>query len=1000
MRVAPGTHEDASDLASALDVTRPAPPPGQREFPAPPPVAPPPLASSGITPILARIGRFIVLEPLGEGGMGFVYAAYDETLDRKIAIKVLRPESADKPAATREHLLREAQAMARVSHSNIVTVHEIGSVDDQVFIAMEFIRGRTLAAWISTGPHPWRETVERLLHAGRGLAAAHAAGLVHGDFKPANVMLGDNGAVKVLDFGLARLHEPHEAHAFADRDTTDEPTSGTPAYMAPELLRGEPATQRSDQFSYCVSLYEALYAQDPFASEVEVLAGQIAEPPTSVVVPAALLRIIRRGLALDPARRFPSMPALLAALEATLRRRRRLGLVPVGVALLGGLALAFSSLAPTQDVCGAASREITDLWNTSEAEVVHARLLATGLAYAEDTWTRVHPRLDAYAEALVDRRIAACTAHRDGALAPALFDLRTACLDQRHASLAAFVRILEMGDTDVVRNATAAAAALPAVAACDDAQALTDVVAPHGDPALAARVARARELLAEAQAQELTGQFARGLAVVTAIDLAAVPHPPLLAEIGLRRASLQSELGHHQAADAGLMEALRLALTSGHYLAAAAIATRRDFIRAARLQRPGEVLEDSALVEGLVTRAALYSEGAAYRGDHVNNLGIAESLLGHQAAAQRHFAEALALRREALGADHPQVVYAMSNLALSYIETSDLDQAIGLLQTALHTAETSLGPGHPHIALLAINLGYAHRTLGQNRAATIYLNRALELQTEQLGADSPDLHYVLETLGAIALEQRRCDQAAQYYQRALHLLETGGQPDAASDALRGLGQAAACNGDFPAALAHMQRAQTLAVANHGADELPAARLLYYIGEVLLQSGQLDQALASYTRADDILRAKLAPASELAESQRRIGEAHLRRHDLVAGTAAAQAALKIYAEAGVVDSLSSAMVHALLGRLALEGGDATLAWQHFHSSATLYAASVDPEHADLALVRFGMARALAMKSGARTPEARALAEQALTVLQDVAREYPDELREVRAWLAAR
>ncbi|HEY0138066.1 MAG TPA: serine/threonine-protein kinase [Nannocystis sp.] len=946
--------------------------------------------------LLARIGRFIVLEQLGEGGMGVVFAAYDEALDRKVAIKLLRPEGTT--TTVHEAMLREAQAMARVSHPNIVTVHEVGALDDQVFIAMEFIRGRTLAAWIPSGPYPWRETVEILLQAGRGLAAAHDAGLVHGDFKPANVMLGDDGAVKVLDFGLARIHDPH---AFADGSAPTEPTLGTPAYMAPELHRGAAASPRSDQYSFCVSLYEALYARDPFETDESLLAGKIAEPPANVRVPAALLRLVHRGLSVDPARRYPSMTALLAALARTLHRRRRLWLIPLGLAGLFAAALVARSLVPAQDTCAAAPRELQGLWDPAAAETVHARLLATGLAYAEDTWVRVHPRLDAYAAAIVEQRIDACHALDDGRIPEQLFDLRTACLDQRHASLAALVRILQVGDADVVRNATAAAAALPPVAACNDTQALVDVVTPHGDPTLAARVARVREILADAQAQELTGQFARGLAIVEAIDLTRVPHPPLLAEIGLRRASLMSELGQHQAADTTLMDALRHALASRHHLVAATIATRRDFIRAARLQRPGEVLEDGPLVEGMVTRAELYREGAALRGDHVNNLGIAEAVLGHHAAAQRHFAEALALRREALGADDPQVIYAMGNLGLSYIESSDLDEAVRLLRTALLAAEPTLGPRHPHVALLAINLGYAHRWLAQFDQATVYLARALELQTEQFGAGSPDLHYVLQVLGDLALDQRHCDEAAAHHGRALALLETRGQGPATADALLGLGRAAACEGDFPGALEHLQRAQAVAIEVHGADDPQVARILDALGDAELAAGRIDQALTHYERAHAIYRIKLGPtAAILAESQRRIGEAQRRRHDLVAATAAAEKALQIYADDGTTDSLASVGVRALLGNLALERGEPAVAYTHFDGAAALLAASADPDNADLALARFGMARALAAQAGETTPAARALAEQALAALRPAANHYPTELAELRAWLVPR
>jgi serine/threonine-protein kinase len=335
-----------------------------------------------------RIGRFMVLHRLGAGGMGVVYAAYDDALDRKVAIKILYPRE-DDPGRTTFRLRREAQAMAKLSHPNVVQVFEVGEYEKRLFLAMEFVHGQTLDAWQQGGapaeaqdapslahahapaapqPRSWREIVAMHLQAGHGLAAAHRAGLVHRDYKPSNVIVSQDGRARVLDFGLARRDDTSEHGAATDtrqsftdslsgRNSLEQSITmegailGTPRYMAPEQIAGQAASARSDQFSFCVALYEALYGVDPFASPslgarlMRIMDGAVV-PPAGTEVPAWVHAAIVRGLRCEPAERWPSMEALLAELtqepeettssESLLRRARR--------HLLGGV-LAFALIA-------------------------------------------------------------------------------------------------------------------------------------------------------------------------------------------------------------------------------------------------------------------------------------------------------------------------------------------------------------------------------------------------------------------------------------------------------------------------------------------------------------------------------------------------------------------------------------------------------------------------------------------------------------------------------
>jgi len=288
-----------------------------------------------------RIGRFTVLHQIASGGMGVVYAALDDQLDRKVAIKVLHTrESRSDEAYGR--MMREARAMARLSHPNVVQVHDVGEMEGKVFVAMEYVQGLTLRKWLKQEPRSWRDVLDIFRQAGQGLRAAHSAGIVHRDFKPDNLIVGKDHRVKVLDFGLARWHDPRDPALFEEpmmssdgEDVRPEPPSGegetsltrtgfvmgTPAYMSPEQHKGFPADARSDQFSFCVALYEALYGRRPFPGRnFKQVSKSITEDeplprPSDSSVPKWLHRVVLKGLSRDPARRFGSMEALLTAFE-------------------------------------------------------------------------------------------------------------------------------------------------------------------------------------------------------------------------------------------------------------------------------------------------------------------------------------------------------------------------------------------------------------------------------------------------------------------------------------------------------------------------------------------------------------------------------------------------------------------------------------------------------------------------------------------------------------
>ena len=356
------------------------------------------------------VDRYVLLRVLGSGGMGTVYAAYDPTLDRNVAVKVLRSASAS--AESRARLVHEAQAMARMSSPNVVTVFDAGTFEDQVFVSMELVPGGTLTAWLREQRRSWREIVSTFEAAGRGIAAAHANGIVHRDFKPDNVLV-DGDRVRVADFGLAAPIAGDDMLATTspvDRSLTiTGAIAGTPAYMAPEQLEARSCDARSDQFSFCVALYEALYGDRPFGGatieelRAEVRAGRVRTPPRTAA-PRWLRVVVLRGLAVDPAARFGSMAALLIELGRYRSRTWRWALAAVAAVALTTAGWSMRSRG-TEPSCRF-DNQLDDVWGPPARKAVEAAFRTAGLTQAAE----VEHALDEYARGWLRMRSDSCEA--------------------------------------------------------------------------------------------------------------------------------------------------------------------------------------------------------------------------------------------------------------------------------------------------------------------------------------------------------------------------------------------------------------------------------------------------------------------------------------------------------------------------------------------------------------------------------------------------------------
>ncbi|HLT36291.1 MAG TPA: serine/threonine-protein kinase, partial [Enhygromyxa sp.] len=780
------------------------------------------------------------------------------------ALKLLKPQTGAR-AAARARLQREAQALAKLDHPNVVGVHDVGVHADQLFVAMEFVAGQTLGAWLEQ-PRPWPEVVSKFVEAGRGLAAAHEAGLVHRDFKPDNVMIGDDGRVRVMDFGLARTDGDQASRTgAADLDRARAPLHaavtdpgslvGTLAYMAPEQFASQPADPRSDQFSFCVSLYQGLYGERPFAvgGLAELLEAMereaILAPPRGSTVPIWLRKIVLRGLARDPARRWPSMAALLDALLDDPSARRRKWWVGVGVlALLGGAAWGVITANHQQpQVCTGMDEKLVGVWDDSRRAEVEAAMLATELDYAAATWQRVEALLDAYADAWIAAREHACLTSHRGEQSDALLDLRMACLDERLDHLRATVQELATADAMVVEKAVQAVAGLPRLDRCADAEALAARIPPPEDPAIAERVQALDAGLIEAGAKQYAGRYDESLARVEAVvaEASTLGYQPLSARAYLQQGTLLERLGQYESSATALERAYVAATVQRMSPEAASAAAwlmyvygydlsrledgRRWAVHAEPLSRAAgtnqvrvEYLESaSALAEfaGELAEArdhqqrALELREAEWGPEHPNvaaalhNLGLIAELQGDYEQARSYHERALALHSQALGPEHPKVASTLNNLGTVAYSQGELDDAERLFQQALTLAERALGPNHPQTANALDNLGAVAFARADYAAAREYRSRALDILIETRGPDHPLVANALNNLGNIEIDQGNTAEARELHERALAIRERVQGPDHPDVAgnLGSLGDVARERGDLAASRDYFER---------------------------------------------------------------------------------------------------------------------------------------------------------------------------------------------------
>jgi tetratricopeptide (TPR) repeat protein/tRNA A-37 threonylcarbamoyl transferase component Bud32 len=743
-------------------------------------------ATGGEPGLAGRIGRYIVLRELGRGGMGVTYVAYDEDLDRKVAIKLVRSDVMDEQA--RKRLQREARALARLAHPNIVAVHDVGSHGSRAFIAMELVSGKTVNVWLAAQPRAWTEVLSVFRQAGEGLRAAHAAGLVHRDIKPANIIVGDDSRVRVLDFGLAALAAPGDDQAEASRgmeammdeqrtDTTS--LMGTLAYMAPEHLAGGSAGARSDQFAFCVSLFEALYGLPAFAgssprTRLAAMRQQaIADVPDSSSVPDWLHAVVVRGLACEPDARWPSMDALLAELarDPVRPRSRAAWMAAAGLALAAAaVAVSFAVTQRDGAVCTGAQAQIDEVWNQQQRAAIEPAMLATAVPYAAETWQRTALLLDRYAAAWAAAHTDACedTAVREEQ-SEELRDQRMQCLARRRRSLRALVGELARIDAASIAQATEAVGHLPLIDSCADAEYLGSRIEPPGDPRVAARVEVLEADLSRAEQLQELGRYEQGRGVAqAAVEAAAgLGYPPVEGRARLLLGMLQLAVGDYQPAEDDLKEAHLLARTSGEHEVALQAATQLVFLLGAHLSR----LDDAADWGHHVRAELPWVSSEAQQASSMNTLGVLALLQGKHGEAIDLCRMALALWEQALGPEHPENANALNNLGAIFHARGKHAESAEHHRRALELRERALGPEHPRVARSLSNLGGQLYLLGEYAEAARRYVRALGIFEKELGAEHPLVGDLLPGLALSYVDDGRPAEALPLAERARALLE-------------------------------------------------------------------------------------------------------------------------------------------------------------------------------------------------------------------------------------
>ncbi|MBX7077897.1 MAG: serine/threonine-protein kinase, partial [Nannocystaceae bacterium] len=872
----------------------------------------------------ARIGRYHVGALLGRGGAGAVHRAWDPELDREVAIKRVHLRgNAQEVHASEVRLLREARALAQIDHRAVVRVLDVGSHDGprgrEVYVVMELLPGINLAQWSRTRPR-WPAVVDAMAQAASGLAAAHARGLVHRDFKPGNAIIDPHGRVTVIDFGLAIGQgtavgsEPGDATPADDGATATGVVMGTPPYMAPEQHEAGAIDHRCDQFALAVTLCELLFDRRPFPQRelVRLVAAKRAgrfELPRAGGVPARLLAILARGLQPDPAQRFADMAQLAAALRASLPRRGRARAITLAAAAVAASAIATGMLARSQAPACAERVAALQGFEPDDAAAIERAFAATGLDYAQGAAPRTIAALEDQSRRIVDVARELCDGGRIDPDAHA-------CLQTRRAELVALRDALIAADAELAARAVGATAALGDPRGCDR------VAGPRHDDATL-------QALAAIEALERLGRETAALErTVALLQQPAVVHDPVLhARVLAVQGRLQLQSGDPRSGEAATEQAALAAAAAGDD----EVAARAWFTLAHHRARQGDVeAAELALRNGHAAMSAWRGTGDRSSESTVSDAatialarldGTARTAIalarGEWAAALE---AALQLRADTLvlydeGDVH--VIEADNTVAVVLRRAGRPDDSIEVLQQAIAALRATAGDDHPDLAILHGNLGAALLERGRGEQALAADLAALAV-LDANGERSSLRRAAIEAHTAGALHRLARDEAAVTHGRAaLEMLAALGQLDGntATVARNNLAMALSKTGERDGAieqlraalathlrldprgrsvpLAHGNLARELAAAGRheeareqgqtavarareifGARSLESATAQVALGDVLHETGDATAAITAYAAALALREELGAPLHQRARVQLELARARV------------------------------------------------------------------------------------------------------------------------------
>ena len=840
--------------------------------------------------------RFRIDKRLGAGGMGVVYLARDLSLGRDLAIKFPSVALGD-----RDRLLhREAEALAKLVHPNVVTVYEIGAWNEHTFVAMEYVPGGTARTWLAAEARTARAILALYVEAGRGLAAAHEAGLVHRDFKPDNVLVGGDGRPRVADFGLAHSVDDSEA----------QPSGGTPAYMAPEQRAHGRVGPAADQFAFAVALREALASTPRVAPHVD--------------------RALRRALSTAPDARFPSMHALLAELSRDPQARRRR--LVLGLSAAGGVA-ALTALGTWATVrgddrpavsCSVGPDALDGAWDPARRAAVQAAFTASGRVGADEIFARVAIQLDARARAWTDARIEACAAtHQRGTQSVELRDLRMRCLDRSRDELRAVVDVLAGGDAAVIDRAVEAVTGLRSLTSCDDAAALLGAPPLPDDAALRATIATLERRATDVDATRAAGRVATAVPLAEQLrkDARATGYAPLIARAAQIDASILAELGRAVDAESAYLEAIaqagaahddRASLEAWRglvamradlgYTAGADVMVAAAVAAVARLD-PSSGAEASLDVNlamlrwrqgnlaEMLTRAttahawfAAHAAGTLEEAAALDTLASALGQNGQSPASTARLEEEIALLTRLLGPDHPRVAETRRRRARNLVGAKRFDDArreltelsevmaraygadsaaqgrIDLIKAELaywegdYDGSAKLARGalivlqrheaKADAAMAGVMIGRAHGAAGRSQLARDAMLEALTVAESIQPPSRQLLISVLSNLGAVTTTLGDLAGAQTYLDRALALgTELYGQDGVVVGQIENIRAANyATLGDHDRATSGYQRAIDIGVRRQGEDSIDALYARNNLAEELTTQGRWAEAV--------------------------------------------------------------------------------------------------------------------------------------------------------------